>query len=144
MTLLDDVLRVSPTTRKAYLRNLSDAQRTQLQSEMTARQKELGITPPPTTKSATAPAAPKINQDRYNSVRSGSFVGGKVAVRLGQHLVLLAPAMRYKKTRETLMYTYYQGVVGGYQARGSRLVALKIPPESRAHIARTMFNVKNI
>lgn len=138
MTLLDDVLRVSPTTRKAYLRNLSENQRKRLQAEMTARQRELGITPP----TSTAPAPPKLDGYRYNSIRSGSFIGGKRAIRVGRHIVMIPATAKYKRVRDTAAYVFYGGVVSGYVAKGAKLVRLKLDAETRAHIARSLFNVK--
>ncbi|MFC9984549.1 hypothetical protein ACFU0W_11730 [Microbacterium keratanolyticum] len=135
MNLLDDALRVSRTTRKTWLSHLSDEQRAELQAQMTARASELGIEP-------TKPAATTIDQDRYNSIRSGSFIGGKRAVKVGRHIVMLPAAAKYKRTRDTLVYTYHRGVVGGYVAKGAKLSKLKLDGPTRAHIARTFFNVR--
>lgn len=138
MSLLDDALRVSQRTRKTWLKALSASQRERLQAEITARQNQLGIAPP----KATATAPPKLDEDRYNSIRSGSFIGGKRAIRVGRHVVLIPSQARYTRTRETLAYVLYRGVLTAYVARGTKLTSPKLPPETQAHILRTMFNVK--
>jgi hypothetical protein len=138
MNLLDQALSVSTTTRKAWLRNLTTAQRERLQAEMSARQNELGITRP----KATAPAPPKLDEDRYNSIRSGSFIGGQRAIRVGRHVVMIPATAKYKRTRDTLCYVYFRGVVSGYVAKGAKLSKLNMDGPTRAHIARSLFNVK--
>lgn len=137
--LLEQALRTAPDTRRIWLKNLTASQRESLLAQMTARQEELGIEPP--TPPAVA-SVPKLNRSRYNSIRSGSFVNGRRVVRVGRHIVLLPSQALYKKTRDTLLYTYYLGVVGGYRANGAKLKKLTLGTDTRAYIARSLFNVK--
>jgi hypothetical protein len=140
MSLLDDALRVSRTTRKKWLKHLSPEQRTELQAEMDKRSRQLGISTP--TKTTAQTAAPRMDEDRYNSIRSGSFVGSSRAIRVGRHVVLIPAAAKWKRVRETAAYVYHRGVVSGYRADGAKLRKLQLDAATRAHIARTMFNVK--
>ncbi|UPL17249.1 hypothetical protein [Microbacterium aurugineum] len=137
--LLEQALHIAPETRRIWLKSLTSSQRESLQAQMTARQQELRIEPP--TARAVAPG-PKLNKSRYTSIRSGSFVNGRRVVRVGRHIVLLPSQALYKKTRDTLLYTYYLGVVGGYRANGAKLKKLALDADTRAYIARSLFNLK--
>lgn len=135
--LLEQALHVTPETRKTWLKNLTKAQRESLQAQMTAEQSARGITR--TTKAAPAL---KVTDDRYNSIRSGSLIGTQRAIRVGRHVVMIPAAADYRRTRDTLCYVYFRGVVSGYAAKGAKLSKLKLDAATRAHIARSLFNVK--
>lgn len=137
--LLEQALHVTPETRKTFLKNLTASQREALQAQMTARQQELGITPTP---KPAAPSAPKLDEDRYNSIRSGALIGSQRAIKVGRHLVMIPAAAKYKRTRDTLCYVYHRGILTGYAARGAKLVKLNMDHATKAHVLRSLFNVK--
>lgn len=55
---------------------------------------------------------------------------------------MIPAAADYRRTRDTLCYVYFRGVVTGYAAKGAKLSKLKLDGPSRAHIARSLFNVR--
>ena len=137
--LLDQALHVDPSTRRIWLKNLTKAQRESLQSQMNARAAELGITLPTTM--TAVPEAPRVTKGRYNSIRSGSFIDGKRAIKVGRHVVLIPAASRWKRVRDTAAYVYHRGIVSGYRAEGAKLRKLTLDSETKAHLARTLFGV---
>jgi hypothetical protein len=138
-SLLDQALAVAPSTRMTLLKSLTPAQLAELQSEIKTAQVARGITPTPPA--ATA-AQSKMSRHRYNSIRSGSLIGSKRVIRVGFHLVMIPAQAAYKKTRDNLCYVHYKGVISGWSARGAKLTKLKLSGATKAHVARTLFNVR--
>lgn len=140
MNLLEQGLRVSPTTRRKWLSNLTASQRRQLQNEMTDRQKELGIAWPPTSATASAPS--KMSNDRLDALRNRRWIGGRRVLNIGRHQITVSSTARTRKMRDTLAYVYEGGRITGYSARGAKLVRLKMDAATLDYIAREVFHLK--
>lgn len=140
LSLLEQALSVSTKTRRTWLKSLTDSQRAQLQREMTAEQKARGITAP--TKAATAPAPPKMSNDRLAAIRQRKWIGGRRVLTIGRHTLTVGRQAKTRKMRDTLAYVLEGGRITGYQARGAKLVRLKLDAATLDYIAREVFHLK--